>query len=96
MLAAPERLMRALQTAADPERPAGERLTFLRCSLGKEGLKIVDVGLGEGKEHGPARWEDAAKWLAGQPEPESPVKRKRPAPEAIAPVSRAACPEPDP
>ena len=95
VLAAPEQLMRALKVAADPERPVEDRLTFLRCSLGKEGLKIVDVGLGQDKEHGPARWEEASKWLARQAEPEPPRKRTHPAPEAVTAAGRTQGPEPD-
>ena len=95
VLAVPEQWLRVLQTAAHPDRPAGERLTFLRCSVEKDGLKIIDVGLGEDKERGPAHWEDAEKWAARQAEPERPAKRPRPAPEAAAPVHRAAEPELD-
>jgi len=69
VLVAPDPLLlRTLRAGADPAQPAEERLTFLRGTLGKNGLKIVEVGLGEGKDHAPARWEDAAKWLERQAE----------------------------
>jgi hypothetical protein len=78
VLVAPDPLLlRTLRAGADPALPAEERLTFLRGTLGKNGLKIVEVGLGEGKDHAPARWEDAAKWLERQAE-------KNAAPEARA------------
>jgi len=73
-------LLRALRAGADPERPAEERLTFLRGTLGKNGLKIIDVGLGEGKEHAPARWENATKWLEHQAEKNAVLEIKSPEP----------------
>ena len=61
-LAAPERLVRSLRAAADSGRPAPERLTCLRCAAGKSGLKVVAVGLGEGKGTEPKRWEEVSHW----------------------------------
>jgi len=73
-------LLRALRAGADPAQPAEERLTFLRGTLGKNGLKITDVGLGEGKEHAPARWENATKWLEHQAEKNANLEIKTPEP----------------
>jgi hypothetical protein len=81
VLAASERLLSALKAGSDPARPADERLTFLRGSLGKGGLKIAEVGLGEGENHGPARWEDAATWMARQAEPQVAAPRRELVPE---------------
>ena len=66
ILVAPERLLRSLRAAADPARPAEDRLTYLRCAMGKSGLKVVDVGLGEGKENSPGRWAEVSAWSAEQ------------------------------
>jgi hypothetical protein len=78
VLVAPERLVRALYAAADAGQPADQRVTYLRCALGKAGLKVVDVGVGEGREQGPARWEEvAAWWEAAQPRPEAAKKLPR-------------------
>jgi hypothetical protein len=94
VLAAPGRILAALRAGMDSDRPAEERLTFLRGTLGKNGLKIVEVGFGEGKEHAPSRWEDASQWLARQAEPETPAKRERVAPVAEAPKNFNLLPEP--
>jgi hypothetical protein len=67
ILIAPERLIRSLRAAADPSRPPEDRLTCLRCAMGKGGLKVVDVGLGEGKDNAPGRWAEVSEWLAQQP-----------------------------
>lgn len=92
VVVAPERLVRALHAAADPAKPAEERLSFLRCSVGKSGLKVVDVGLGENKNQQPERWEEVSAWLSRQaetaprakaepvPQPGSPAKKTRPEP----------------
>jgi hypothetical protein len=86
ILVAPEKVLRALRSAAEPGRPAEERLTYLRCAQGKGGLKLVEVGVGEGKDRGPAQWEDLARWLPRQEvETASEAKRMRPAPESPAP-----------
>jgi len=81
-LAGPDRLIRALRTAADPQKPAGESLTCLRCTLAKTGLKVVAIGLGETREGEPARWEEISQWLERQPEAGAEEKRVRPAPTA--------------
>lgn len=64
VLTAPERLVAALHAAADPKRPAAERLTHLRCAASRGALKVVAVGLGENKEDPatPGRWENIATW----------------------------------
>lgn len=62
VLIAPERVLRALHAAANTSRPSAERLTYLRCSRGEKGLRIVAVGFGEGAERAPSRWEDAETW----------------------------------
>lgn len=86
ILVAPEKVLRALRSAADPARPAEERLTYLRCAQAKGGLKLVEVGIGEGKDRGPAQWEDLSRWLPRQEAETAPAARKmRPAPEAAAP-----------
>jgi hypothetical protein len=70
ILKGPDTLMTALRSGADPTRETGERLTHLRGSLGKTGLQIAEVGLGEGPSGGPARWEAVAKWIAREAEPQ--------------------------
>jgi hypothetical protein len=80
ILVAPERLLRSLRAAADPSRPAEDRLTYLRCSMGKGGLKVVDVGLGEGKDHSPGRWAEVSEWWSEQPEKGPGPKRLQRAP----------------
>lgn len=62
VLIAPERVLRGLHAAANTSRPIAERLTYLRCSRGEKGLRIVAVGFGEGDERTPSRWEDAKMW----------------------------------
>ncbi len=62
VLIASERVLRALHAAASTSRPLAERLTYLRCSRGEKGLRIVAVGFGEGAERAPSRWEDAKMW----------------------------------
>lgn len=64
VLTAPERLVAALHAAADPKRPAAERLTHVRCAASRGALKVVAVGLGENKEEPgtPSRWENIATW----------------------------------
>jgi hypothetical protein len=94
LLAAPGRILTALRAGMDPARPAEERLTYLRGTLGKNGLKIVEVGLGEGKDHAPSRWEDASQWLARQAEPEAPAKRERLAAAEVGPKHAHPVPEP--
>ncbi|MGH7997772.1 MAG: hypothetical protein ACREFX_15615, partial [Opitutaceae bacterium] len=63
---APERLVRALHAAAVRERGPDERVTYLKCSVARGGLKIVAVGLGEKPdgEASPARWKDIEAWWA--------------------------------
>jgi len=81
VLVAPERLVRALYAAADAARPPDQRVTYLRCALGKSGLKVVDVGLGEGPEAGPNRWQEvAAWWESAAKSPEPAEKKPRAAP----------------
>ncbi len=94
VLVAPEKVLRALRAAADPARPEAQRLTYLRCAQAKSGLKVVDVGLGEGKDHGPASWEEFAKWLPRQQaEAEEQVRRPRPDAAAAAPLRPGSEPE---
>ena len=87
ILVAPEKVLRALRAAADPARPAEERLTFLRCAPAKSGVRVAEVGLGKGGEDGPARWEGLAPWLARQQPQASPGK---PRPAAEPPPNRPA------
>ena len=83
VLVAPERLVRALYAAADGTQPPERRVTYLRCRPGKSGLKVVDIGVGEGRDQGPARWEELAVWWeAAQKAPAPEAKKLRPAPEA--------------
>lgn len=84
-LAAPERLTRALRAAASPDQPDGGRLTCLRCSLGKTGLKVTAVGFGAAREGGPERWEEIAPWLERQLEAPSEERKTKPqsAPRAV-------------
>ena len=83
VLVAPERLVRALYAAAAGTQPPDQRVTYLRCRPGKSGLKVVDVGVGEGRDQGPARWDEvAAWWEAAQKAPAPEAKKARPAPEA--------------
>lgn len=85
VLIAPEKLVRALHAAADPGRPAPERLAFVRCQPGRTGLKVAAVGLGEeadGKS-GAARWVDLDAWYAAAqkeaaPKPPAPVPAAEP------------------
>ena len=70
VLAAPEKLLAALRGGTDAALPAEERLTSLRGTLGKGGLKITEVGFGGGKEQQPVRWEGAGQWLARQARPQ--------------------------
>lgn len=71
VLKGPDTLMTALRAGTDPARDAGERLTHLRGTLGKTGLRIAEVGLGEGNSGGPARWEAVARWMAREAEPQA-------------------------
>jgi hypothetical protein len=80
ILVAPERLIRSLRAAADLSHPPEDRLTYLRCATGKGGLKVVDVGLGEGKDNSPGRWADVSEWLAEQPEKGPGPKKPQPEP----------------
>jgi hypothetical protein len=77
VVTAPERLVRALHAAAATERPLTERLTYLRCAVGRSGLKVAAVGLGESGDRGPARWEEVDGWWASlqkPPVPDPPVR----------------------
>ena len=76
MLAAPERLLVALRSGTDAAVPAEERLTCLRGTLGRGGLRITEVGFGGGKEQAPLRWEEAGVWLARQAEAQPLPKRE--------------------
>jgi len=88
VLVAPERALRALRAAADPGRPAEERLTYLRCLPTKAGVKVVTVGIGDGGDREPARWEEIAPWLARQQPKIGPAPQKsQPAVESVAPRS---------
>ncbi len=80
ILVAPERLLKSLRAAADPSRPREDRLTCLRCAMGRGGLKVVDVGLGEGKGNSPARWAEVSEWSAEQAEKAPNPKRPQPVP----------------
>jgi hypothetical protein len=80
ILVAPERLLRSLRAAADPSRPAQDRLTYLRCAMGRGGLKVVDVGLGEGKDNSPGRWSEVSEWWAEQTEKGPGGKKSQPVP----------------
>ena len=77
ILVAPERLLRSLRAAADPSRPKEDRLTCLRCAMGRGGLKVVEVGLGEGKGNSPGRWAEVSEWSAEQAE-KAPAPRRSP------------------
>jgi hypothetical protein len=79
ILVAPERLLRTLRAASEPDRPIESRLTYLRCAMGKNGLKVVEVGLGEGPENHPARWAEVAPWAAEQAEKAVGTKKTPPA-----------------
>jgi hypothetical protein len=82
ILVAPERLLKALRAAADPSHPPAERVTRLRCAPGKSGLKLLEVGVGEGKNNEPSRWEPPAKWLPKEAEaPPTPKPRPPSEPE---------------
>jgi hypothetical protein len=48
--------------------------------MGRGGLKLVDVGLGEGKDNSPARWTEVSQWWAEQPEKGPNPKRPHPEP----------------
>jgi hypothetical protein len=89
ILVAPERLLRSLRAAADPSRPSEDRLTYLRCAMGRGGLKVVDVGLGEGKGNSPGRWAEVAEWSAEQAD-KAPASRK---PQPVPVTTQAAEPE---
>lgn len=95
VLLAPERLVQALHTAAEPSRPEADRITYLRCTVARGGLKIAAVGLGVNPDAPatPARWEELdAWWSAAQ-------KRKDPEKDSAAPApprSAPAAPGPDP
>ena len=80
ILVAPERLLRSLRSAADPSRPKEDRLTYLRCAMGRGGLKVVDVGLGEGNGNLPGRWAEVSEWSAEQAEKAPAPRRPQPAP----------------
>jgi hypothetical protein len=92
ILVAPERLLRTMRSAAATSRPIENRLTYLRCAMGKNGLKVVEVGLGEGKENNPARWAEVAHWSAEQAEKSPSPKRSASAPAAPAPAATPAPP----
>ena len=85
VLVAPEKTLQVLRAAAEPDRLAAERLTYLRCAAAKAGVKVVAVGLGEGKDKEPARWEELAPWLARQQPQAGPALKKPPAAEPPAP-----------
>lgn len=91
ILVAPEKVLRTLRAAADPARPAEERLTYLRCAPAKSGVRVAEVGVGESGEDGPARWEELAPWLARQ-QPQAAPRKPRPAAEPP-PARPAAEPE---
>jgi hypothetical protein len=75
VLVAPEQLARALYAAASPARPVDERLSYLRCRPGKNGLKIVEVGIGAGETDAPGRWQEVASWWeAAQRHPAAGIK----------------------
>ena len=48
--------------------------------MGKGGLKVVEVGLGEGKENSPGRWADVSEWSAAQAEKAPASKKPQPMP----------------
>lgn len=74
-LAATDRLVHALRAAADTSRAAPARLTCLRCAAGKSGMKVVAVGLGEGKGNEPKHWEEVSQWSDRQAEIPAPDKK---------------------
>ena len=77
VLTGPERFLHALRAAADPARPAAERLTRLRCTPGRVGLQAVEVGFGETKSLQPSRWEGAEAWWAAREAEAAAAKKPR-------------------
>jgi hypothetical protein len=71
LLTGPDELVAAMRAGADPARPSTDRLTHLRGTMAKGGFRIAEVGLGEGGEAGPARWEAVEKWIAREAAPQA-------------------------